>query len=102
MEFVETVKGNPCVIYDGYTYRRKRENKSGVVTWYCIEDKKKNCYAKLKTKNNELVESVGEHKCVPDEAALDVRKAVTSARKRAREDTAPISQVRRSFFQCFK
>lgn len=81
MELVETRKGNPCVIYNGYSYRKKSETKSGLVTWYCVNDKKSNCCAKLKSKNNEIV-SVGEHKCVPDEAASEVRKARVSESRR--------------------
>lgn len=93
MEFVETYKGKPCVIFDGYAYRKKKATKGGLLTWLCAADKKIKCGARIKTKHDELIASVGEHKCVPDLAGLEVRKATTRARKRARDDTAPVSQV---------
>jgi hypothetical protein len=85
MEFIETEKGKPCALHNGYAYRKYRVNKGGVVTWVCLKEKSNKCKGKLVTKNSDVVK-VSDHQCVPDEANIHVKKAIHKAKKRARED----------------
>lgn len=93
MEFIETEKGKPSLLYNGFSYRKYRENKRGVVTWVCLKEKSAKCKGRIVTKDNVEIRAVG-HDCVPDEAGLDVKKAVFTAKKRARQDSdTPIRKV---------
>lgn len=93
MEFILTSKGKSCLLYKGHSYRKFRENKQGEVTWVCMKEKSAKCKGKIVTKNDSEIRST-DHDCVPDEAAMEVKKSVFQAKKRAREDSdTPIPKV---------
>ncbi|CAG2055417.1 unnamed protein product [Timema podura] len=77
-ELIEMEKGKPCSLYIGHSHRsvkikRERYPPSAEVN---------------------LGARVADHKCVPDEVSLDVKRAVYRAKKRAREDShTPIFQL---------
>lgn len=93
MEVIETTKGRPCALYNGFSYRKYRESKEGVITWVCLKEKSKKCTGRLKSKNQETV-SVTEHQCgAPEVAAVEVKKQIHQTRKRAREENTRISKI---------
>ena len=51
----------------------------------CLKEKSNKCKGRLVT-NNGVVVRVSDHQCVPDEASTDIKKAIHSAKKRARDD----------------
>ena len=73
MEFTTTKRGQPSLICNGYRYTRKRENRSGEVLWCCVA---RPCGGKVITNNSELIKEES-HECVPDEASIDVHKAMS-------------------------
>lgn len=90
MEFTTSIKGNQILIFNGYRFYKKRDNKSSEV-WICAA---KPCAGKVILKNRELIKEV-DHDCVPDVASVEVFKAASMARKRAREENnTSVSQVR--------
>lgn len=92
MEFSETTKGKPLVIYNGHQYVVDYTNKEEVTYWRCINFIKNKCKGRLKTKNNTVL-GEGSHVCIPDEAANEVRKHFVNAKKRARETDTTISTI---------
>lgn len=90
-----TSRGGVCVYYEGYSYRKLRVTKSGVVTWVCINQQSKKCYAVIQSKDNLLTSGAkSEHQCgPPDDTRLDVIKRVREAKKRAREEETSLSKV---------
>lgn len=93
MEVTTTERGKPCALYKGYAYRKFRESKAGVVTWYCLREKSSNCKGLMRSKIEDVI-YVSEHVCAPpDDAALEVKKQVHNCKKRAREETTKLSEI---------
>lgn len=89
MEYLPTRSGTQCLFYGGFRYCKKRVNKSGESTWYCLGNKRK-CCGRVTIKNDKVVRQTA-HRCVsnPDHGDFDllVRKAVCQAKKRARDES---------------
>jgi hypothetical protein len=98
MELIETEKGKPCALYNGYSYRKLRENKQGVVTWLYLKEKTSKCKGKLMSQDGEVIWVI-DHQCVLGEASIDVKKTIYIAKKRAREDCD--TQIRQIYNQEF-
>lgn len=93
MELTTTNKGKQCALYDGYSYNFKRQNVEGTIFWRCSKERSKRCRGNLKSKNGEVL-STSEHQCgAPDEAQLEVKKVLQTAKKRAREEETAISKI---------
>lgn len=92
MEIITTEKGKPCLLNDGYSYRQRRVNADGSVTWSCLKEKSKKCKGNLISKDNEILK-IRDHECVPNEANQEVKKAICNAKKRAREDLTPVPKI---------
>lgn len=93
MEVLTTNKGKPAAHYNGYAYREFRRNKDALVVWRCQKERSSRCRGMLKTKNGEVLEET-DHSCgAPDTARLEVKKSICTAKKRAREEHASISQI---------
>lgn len=92
LQIIETTKGKPSAILNGYQYRQHRVNKQGTISWLCIKEKSENCRGTLKTKNGELL-SVSEHLCKPNLAEVDIKKQQLNCKKRARETDCNISTI---------
>lgn len=87
IEIIETNKGKPLAIHDGYQYRKYRENYGKIITWVCLKEKKEEkCKGRLKTKNS-IVLNVTTHRCKYDMAKIEVKKQYNIAKKRVREGT---------------
>lgn len=91
MEIVETSKGKPLGLYKGYQFRQYRSN-NDVVTWLCLNEKTSKCKGRMTTKNGEILKFI-EHTCKPDITKCEIKKHMSIARKRAREEILPIAQI---------
>ena len=99
IEIIETNRGKPCLLLDGYTYRlhRKRASYTG---WLCINEKQSKCHGKLKVYVNGQMVLTQPHRCVPNIAVTEIRKKMYVCKKRAREEiTVPVSQIFKEEFQ---
>lgn len=86
MEFITSQKGKLNLVYNGYRFYKQRENKSGETVWFCHKRLSSACAGKVTISSDNSVLSETTHQCVPDEASLDVYKAVSQAKKRVREE----------------
>lgn len=82
---IETSKGKPAAVFNGFVYRKHRIDKNNCESWLCVNEKKDSCRGVLKTKGG-LVQTATTHTCKNDIACAEVTKQVSSARKRARCD----------------
>lgn len=98
MELIVTEKGKPCALYNGYAYRKYRENKQGVVTWCCLQEKTSKCKGRIMSQDAEVIRVV-DHQCVPDEASIDEKKAIFNVKKRTREESD--TQIRQIYNEEF-
>lgn len=85
-EIIETTKVKPLAIYNGYQFRKYRQNENGTV-WVCLNEKKEKCKGRMRVKNGEIID-FAEHLCKPDVAACEVKKHFDNARKRVREESS--------------
>lgn len=92
MEFTETSKGKPLLIFNRHQYIVDYTNKKQVTYWRCIDYKKKRCKGRISTENNNILSEVS-HVCLPDDATNEVRKHLVNAKKRARETDSSISKI---------
>lgn len=83
MEFSVSSKGKPCVLYNGYRYTKRIDNKCGTTTYECDH---RNCRVSLVLRDKTVVREPSLHKCVPDETRISVQSAIDKAKTRARED----------------
>lgn len=96
-QIIETTKRQPCCIFEGYRYRRRRENANNVVFWTCIKERKEKCTGSLKTKGDEIIQA-NSHACEPDFAGTEVEIKLSNARKRIREEDTPASVIYKEEF----
>lgn len=94
MEIIETNRGRPCLILDGFCYRlhRKTDEYTG---WLCVNEKKESkCHGKLKVSKTGEVICTQQHRCTPNVAETEIRKKMYVCKKRAREEiTVPVCQI---------
>ncbi|KAF0759758.1 MULE domain-containing protein [Aphis craccivora] len=86
IEIIETTKGKPLAIFNGYQFRKYRQNENGTV-WVCLNKKKDTCKGRMRTKNIEII-NFSDHLCKPDVATSEVKKQFNNARKRVREESS--------------
>lgn len=86
IEIIETTKGKPLAIFNGYQFRKYRQNENGTV-WVCLNEKKDKCTGRMRTINLEII-NFSDHLCKPDVAASEVKKQFDNARKRVREESS--------------
>lgn len=100
MEIIETNRGRPCLLLDGFCYRlhRKRATYCG---WLCVNEKKESrCHGKLKVYSNGQVFLTQAHSCKPNVAVTEIRRKMYVCKQRAREEiTIPVSQIFKEEFQ---
>ncbi|CAH1374007.1 unnamed protein product [Tenebrio molitor] len=92
MEMIETSKGKPAAIFNGFQYRRHRINKEGIQTWLCAKEKVEKCRGSMKTKNDVIL-IVTNHTCKSDVTAIELRKRLVKAKKRLLEEDAPLAKI---------
>ena len=62
MEFVNSNKGEPQLILDGYIYTKQKDLANNVISWECVERRnEKSCKAKIKTLDNEIIDRLHDH-----------------------------------------
>lgn len=84
MDFVLTAKGKPSLVYNGYRYIKKRDNKCGTRVFQCEHRNK--CPVTVVIRDKTVVREPSEHQCIPDVVNIEVRIAIDKAKTRARED----------------
>lgn len=55
LEFGNTKRGKPTVIYCGFEYWKHRENSIGQITWRCCQVQAMKCPALIKTAGNHVI-----------------------------------------------
>lgn len=89
LEFTESTRGKPLALYEGYLYRKHKMAKNNNIRWVCSKDKSEKCKGAMVT-NNGIIQHTVDHNCIPDTAAIDVKKRVADIRHRAREEDVPV------------
>lgn len=97
LKLIETTKGKPCALHNGYRYRIKSV-KGDSKTWTCTKDKAEKCRGRLiSVGDEEIVKVIAiDHTCKPDTALNEVYVCVFAAKKRAREEdniSTPMSSI---------
>ncbi|KAL4126003.1 hypothetical protein QTP88_010235 [Uroleucon formosanum] len=88
IEIIETTKGKPLAIFNGYQFRKYRQNENGTV-WVCLNEKKYKCTGRMRTKNLEII-NFSDHLCKPDVAASE--SSYTSSSQIFRQEISPLFQ----------
>ncbi|XP_041377271.1 uncharacterized protein LOC121389688 [Gigantopelta aegis] len=86
IEFVQSQKGSPQVILDGFLFAKNR-TRGESVHWRCVT---KTCTGKCTTVG-EFVRNTSEHNHLPSDS--NVARFISILRKRAREETTPMQQI---------
>ncbi|KAG8178920.1 hypothetical protein JTE90_014126 [Oedothorax gibbosus] len=81
-EILSTKKGKPCLILDGYKYRIHRTTKC-YIRWTCTEEKKSKCKGSVTTNLNHQVLRQVIHSCIPNPAAIDVKRKLAVVQKKS-------------------
>jgi len=71
IEIIETTKGKPLAIFNGYQFRKYRQNENGTV-WVCLNEKKDKCKGRMRTKNIEII-YFSDHSYKPETATSEVK-----------------------------
>lgn len=101
MEYTTTNRGALSLIYNGYGYYKKRDNKSGEVFWLCSKSYNGGCLGKVIVKE-EVVLREEAQQCVPDVAKLEVKKAIANAKKRVRqEDNITVAKICKQYLEYY-
>jgi hypothetical protein len=88
-DFIESRKGFSQLVKDGYVYRCRKTYKN-IKYWSCITS---GCKGKITEKPGVIMEIKQEHDHAPDDLNVEMRKVVTSMKKRARTETTPIPTI---------
>ena len=77
--------------YDGYIYLKIRDGKEGSIFWRC-QQHKEGCTARATSEGSSVaVRNIHNHP--PVLATIKRDKAVADMRKRAREESVPVTQI---------
>lgn len=97
VEFIESRKNRPVLLYSGYKFHFKRANRNNTTRWVCVE---KSCGGSVTTDNANpnSVLNKKEHSCVVDIAKIEVEKSRYRCKQRAREELTPIPEIVRQEF----
>lgn len=87
IEFVESKRGAPIMLYKGYKLNKDRQNKDLTTRWRCSSRK---CSGSATTNKEMNVVSERDHTCVVDCARNEVEKVLFDCKKRVREEMKPI------------
>lgn len=49
IEIIETTKGKPLDIFNGYQFRKYSQNENEII-WVCLNEKKNKCIGRMRTK----------------------------------------------------
>lgn len=85
IEIIETTKGKPLAIFNGYQFRKYRQNEN-VTVWVCLKEKKDKCKGRMRTKNIEIIH-FSDNSCKPDVATSEVKNNLIMQTKRVREES---------------
>lgn len=95
----ETNRGNKCIVYNGFTYRKMYTLKSGDVVYRCSNQK--NCKASVTTddKGIAIIRTRGEHDHEGNEQKAEVKQIRVRVRKRSENVTSRPSKIIRQDLQ---
>lgn len=105
VEIIESARGNPQVLYQGFKYCLKRTNKNFTKNWRCVNSNSKlECSGRITTNNENKVIRTSQHNClvIPNVAYTDVEKCKSICRKRARQEMTCIPKVYEEEFHQIK
>ena len=88
--FAKTHQGGMALHYEGHKYFKIREGRDGLF-WRCSLHKT-GCMAKATSEGTSVIVRQ-EHNHLTGEEALQVEKAISNMRQRAREETIPVTQI---------
>ncbi|XP_031348427.1 uncharacterized protein LOC116174627 [Photinus pyralis] len=80
METIASQKGGHLILYEGYRYRRARENSDGSVSWLCVRVP---CKGRIKIVDENEVSIITEHGHAPNPEENDAAKSIFNMRRRA-------------------
>lgn len=72
-------------IHNGYTYNYKRQNQAGVKTWRCQKYTTLKCMSIIKTIDEIVTSTHGEHNHRPNEAEIEKQRVINTIYKEALE-----------------
>lgn len=81
MEYSRSARGKWNLHYKGFEYGRRRNNKFGSITWYCVD---RQCKGNVVTWNGVVLKS-RYHDCVTEE--VNRKAGLTKRKKRARKES---------------
>ena len=90
-EFVNTHRGGKALHYEGHKYLKIRDGRNGQVFWRCSLHKS-GCTARATSEGKSVIVRQ-EHSHPTSEDTLQVEKAVSNMRKRAREETTSVPRI---------
>ena len=90
-EFVKTHRGGMALHYEGHKYFKIQEGRDGLLFWKCSLHKT-GCMAKATSEGTSVIVRQ-EHNHPTGEEALQVDKAISNMRQRAREETTPVTHL---------
>ncbi len=86
---IENSRGGQTLVHNGYMFRLKM-GKEESRYWYC---QKKDCPARINTKNDNITKASGIHNHMQDQTAISVAEMKSNMRKRVRESIEPIPSI---------
>ena len=90
MDFVESQRGQPMILYEGYKFTLKKVNKNNTKCWRCAD---RTCGGSVTTDSTNRVVSVHQHSCIPSVAKSEIMKSRFRCKKRSQEEYTPIPQI---------
>lgn len=92
LSIIESKKGKSVLLYQGYKFYQRKVYKNSNILWICA---KENCAGNVTTDASVItvLKTTKEHICAPDVAKSEVEVCIFKAKKRAREEYTPVTQI---------
>ena len=102
MEFITSIHNKRKLLNEGYVYLFQKTLSGGVQNWECEHRRKgEQCKAKLKIRNDVIVDRLNEHTHAPNQTRCELLR-VRGRMKRKAETTQETTYINCRISQCFR
>lgn len=91
LSFMQSKRGEPTLVYNGYEHTKKRVNKNNSTSWRCAN---RTCNGGMLTDHENTIMKITPHVCTPDLARIAIKEELFRCRQEAAfAENKPISSI---------
>lgn len=100
LKFIQSKRGKPVLLLDGFRYNYVVKNKSGTSNWRCFN--KNECNTSITLDSNNQIVKKAKHSCVPNQLKNSIDEIMDECKKQVCINLEPIPKVFEDFINNIK